>query len=64
MALYDDCSGMCFGKLYVELPSYNLGSFGSVDALSQLRGLLVVLLVEGKQVGGHALHGGVVFLLL
>jgi hypothetical protein len=35
-----------------------------VDALPQLRGLLVVLLVKGQQIGGHVLHGGVIFLSL
>jgi hypothetical protein len=35
-----------------------------VDALPQLRGLLVVLLVEGQQIGGHVLHGWVIFLSL
>jgi hypothetical protein len=35
-----------------------------VDALPQIRGLLVVLLIEGQQVGGHVLHARVVFLSL
>jgi hypothetical protein len=37
---------------------------GVVDIVSQSGGLLVVLLVEGKQVVGHVLHGGAVLLLL
>jgi len=56
--------GLGFDKLYVELSSVDLGLFGSVDAVPQLCGLLAVLLVKGKQVGGHVLHGGVVFLSL
>jgi hypothetical protein len=48
---YSGCSGMRLGKLHVELPSVDLGFFGSVDAIPQLRALLVMLLIEGKQVG-------------
>ena len=47
MAFYGGCLGPCFGELHVELPGIDLGSFGLVDALSQLRGLPIVLLVEG-----------------
>jgi hypothetical protein len=57
------CSGMHFGELHV-LPSIDLGFFSSMDALPQLGGLLVVLLLEGQQVGGHVLHARVIFLSL
>jgi hypothetical protein len=38
---------MCFGELHMELPGIDLSFFGSVDALPQLGGLLVMLLIEG-----------------
>ena len=55
---------MCFGELHVELLGGDLSFFGSVDALPQLRGLLVMMLIEGKQVDDHVLDGGVIFLTL
>ena len=48
----------------MELPGLDLRFFSSVDALPQLRGLLVMFLIEGEQVVGHELHGGAIFLLL
>jgi hypothetical protein len=55
---------MCLGKLHMELPGIGLGFFGLVDVIPQLRGLLVVLFIEGEQVGDHVFYGGVVFLTL
>jgi hypothetical protein len=63
-AFCSGCSGLCFSELHVELPGVDLGLLGMVDIVSQSGGLLVVLLVEGKQVVGHVLHGGAVLLLL
>ena len=55
---------MCLGKLHMELPGVDLAFFGSVDAIPQLRGLSIVLLIEGEQVGDHVLHDRVIFLTL
>ena len=63
-AFHSGCSGMCLGKLHMELPGVDLGFFGSVDAIPQLGGLSVVLLIEGEWVGDHVLHGRVIFLTL
>jgi hypothetical protein len=63
-AFHSGCSGMCLGELHMELPSADLGFFGLVDAAPQCEGLSIMLLVEGEQVGGHVLHGRVVFLTL
>jgi hypothetical protein len=44
--------GMGFGKLHFEHPREDLGFLSSAEALPQLYGLLVILLIQSKQVRG------------
>ena len=53
---------MRFGKLHLEHRGEDLGFLGSTEALPQLRGLLVKLLIPSKQVRGQVHHGWTVFL--
>ena len=56
------CTGMRFDKLHLEHPGEDLGLLGSAEALPQLRGLPVILLIQSKQVRGQVHHGGTAFL--
>ena len=56
------CTGMCFGKLHLEHLGEDLGFLGSPEALPQLRGLLVILIIQSKQVRGHVHYGSTLFL--
>jgi hypothetical protein len=53
---------MSFSKLHFEHPGEDLGFLSTVETLPQLRGLSVVLLIQGQQVRGQVHHGRVVLL--
>jgi hypothetical protein len=53
---------MGFSKLHFKHPGKDLGFLSSAEALPQLRGLPVILLIQGKQVRGQVHHGQVVLL--
>ena len=55
-------TGMRFGKLHLEHPGEHLGFLDSLEALPQLRGLLVILLIQSKKVHGQVHHGRTIFL--
>jgi hypothetical protein len=54
-AFHDGDTGLCFGIVDMESPGIYFGFHGAGDAVPQLGGLLIVLLVEGEQVLGHQL---------
>ena len=53
---------MRFSKLHLEHPGEDLSFLGSPEALPQLRGLPVILLIQSKQVRGQVHHGRTVLL--
>jgi hypothetical protein len=53
--------GVGFSKLHFEHPGEDLGFLSSAEALPQLRGLSVIMLVQSKQVRGQIHHSRVVF---
>jgi len=53
---------MRFSKLHLEHPGEDLSFLGSPEALPQLRGLPVILLIQSKQVRGQVHHGWTIFL--
>jgi hypothetical protein len=51
-----------FCKLHIQHMGEGLSFFGSVKTAPQLRSLLVILLIQDKQVRGQVHHGWVVLL--
>jgi len=54
--------GVRLSELHFEHPREDLGFLGSSEALPQLRGLPIILLIQSKQVRGQVHHDWTIFL--